>query len=201
MASHIVLFFFIALMTLGNVVLLNLLISIIGDQYDRFTEMATLKGVQSRAEACVEAECQRPLLKLESRLFPRYLQVLRADSSKAGEGKDDSSDDDEYEDHWEGKVQAVTRSMNRQFVRMNHVVSKIELKVEHLSQGQASAMSMRQSKMDALGADMRRLELNMGRDMGALTRELRRLSAGMHVDQDQGREPVEGKTKSTSNDG
>lgn len=98
--------FFVALMLTGNVVLLNLLISIIGDEYDRFTEMATLKGVQSRAEACYEAEINmHASTRHDKRLFPRYLHVLRAEEphqTDVGNEGDSEQQGEDYDENASG---------------------------------------------------------------------------------------------------
>jgi hypothetical protein len=119
--------FFVALL-FGNVVLLNLLIAIVSDEFDQFMERAGLEAQLAVASICREA---RDVMELNPAtrpdLFPRQLYVLRAKSSEVPEA-----------DEWAGKVKAV----------VNVVRTKTDALETKMSQ-RMDALEAKTSKMDA----------------------------------------------------
>ena len=95
--------YLMAFLFFGVVVLLNLLIALMGDSYDRVRENEAVEGLLTRAAAICEIENSR-LLRPNFRdvtLFPRFLHILKSKHADS-EGGDDRAE-------WGGRVKALRR--------------------------------------------------------------------------------------------
>ena len=111
----IVLFYYLSTLFVP-VVMLNALIAIMGDTYDRVSETRIERGLQQRATMLVEME-NMMFFKGPSRGFGRWLHaVRRTDGSSDGAGVDE----------WSGRMHA-----------MNHEMGKVERRQLEMMAGQA----------------------------------------------------------------
>ena len=72
-------------------------------------------------------------------------------------------------------MQAVTKTFNKQFTRMNHVVGKIKAQVDGLQAEQRVQADLRRNQIATLSSDMRRLEQKIEQSVDSLGMDVRRL--------------------------
>eukprot|EP01043_Picozoa_sp_COSAG02_P015223 COSAG02_NODE_643_length_19037_cov_9.951632_16_plen_390_part_00 len=94
---------FLSAVMFGNIVMLNLLIAIVSDEFEQFMERAELEAQLALAAICEEARCVlRIAPNTRPELFQRHLFVLRP---KAREGLAAT-------DAWAGKVNAIVKRVD-----------------------------------------------------------------------------------------
>ena len=103
---------------LMNVVLLNLLISIMGDTYDKVQEKRVLIDSLTRLDMALEAMV--------------YMKVLRLTGKKQGKGyliyceAESVNDDYNIEDiEWEGRINVIKRALRQNDVKMQEVMNSV----------------------------------------------------------------------------
>ena len=98
--------FLLAFIFFGVVVLLNLLIALMGDSYDRVRENEAVEGLLTRAIAICEIE-ESPYLRPnynDRRLFPKFLHVLK--------NKHDADNIIDNGNQWSGRIKALRNTMD-----------------------------------------------------------------------------------------
>ena len=101
---------------LGNIVLLNLLIAIVSDEFDRYMERAPIEAQLAMGLLCQEARQVKGLDEaplLDPKIFPRHMLVLR---EKREEGPTAVK--------WTGRVSAVTNVVHARIEELDNKISK-----------------------------------------------------------------------------
>ena len=140
------------------VVLLNLLIAIVSDEFDQFMERANLEAQLALASMCKEAQQVRGLgPKTRPDLFPRHLYILQVsalaatrtsatvgyyfaagcqDMAERSEGNPEivivqaNSDEVPDTDEWAGKVKAVVNVVQASHTELKELNDKLDNKLD-----------------------------------------------------------------------
>ena len=102
---------FILVMLFVNIVMLNLLIAIMGDSYDKVQENAFLEYRREKARVLMEIEIM--MTKKERKredYFPRWLHVLQPTTTGGARSRD----------RWIGRIREIKESVEQQVVNLEH---------------------------------------------------------------------------------
>lgn len=105
----------------NTIILLNLLIALMGDSFDRVQENALAQGRYEQALSILQIEAMLPSTLLrDSRFFPRYLQVLRPKAT-GGAGYGTGND----MEIWTGRLHQIYKKMEQSERRVNRNVEAV----------------------------------------------------------------------------
>lgn len=112
----------------NTIILLNLLIALMGDSFDRVQENALAQGRYEQALSILHIEAMLPpSLLQDSRFFPRYLQVLRPKSMSSA----DYGTGNEME-MWTGRLHQIYKKMEQSERRVNRNVEAVSKQLTQL---------------------------------------------------------------------
>eukprot|EP01043_Picozoa_sp_COSAG02_P023738 COSAG02_NODE_1275_length_13506_cov_8.845603_18_plen_1068_part_00 len=146
---------FVSAVLFGNIVMLNLLIAIVSDEFEQFMERAHLEAQLALATICEEARCVRRINhKNRPELFERHLFVLRPKARKKSLSTDT----------WAGKANAIAKRLGGVEITVEHKLTqvkedlgatldkklcKFEVKMDEKICGLEAKMQGLESKVDA----------------------------------------------------
>ena len=110
-----------------NLVLLNALIAIMGDTYDRVSETKVQRGLLKRAEYIIE--CENRLSSRQQRsehLFPRWLHVVQQVDRNGPAGRTVAA--------WSGRVAAIRDEVEARSVRIERKVEATNARIDGLEE-------------------------------------------------------------------
>jgi len=143
------------------VVMLNALIAIMGDTFDRVSETRKQRGLQLRAQLLLELDDTRDDQKQKDpKLYPRCLHVIRL------------KEDAETEESWAGRLSAmkdkivdVKKTVESKISTVESKISTVESKISTVESTLKGEISTVQSKIDDVQI---KLLAEMGKIMSAL---------------------------------
>jgi hypothetical protein len=158
--------FFLMFLFLVVVVMLNLLIAIMSDSYEKVKETEVIEARKLRAETIiVEEKLMSAADRKNPEYFPRFLQVLRTT-----EGKDDV---------WAGlggriakEIERVEKNMkqNHDAIKSDFVLIKADLAKQEMLAADIAEMKESQEKLTQMVAKLLESPARHDRGAGALTR-------------------------------
>jgi len=143
------------------VVMLNALIAIMGDTFDRVSETRKQRGLQLRAQLLLELDDTRDDQKQKDpKLYPRCLHVIRL------------KEDAETEESWAGRLSAMKdkiveskKTVESKISTVESKISTVESKISTVESTLKGEISTVQSKIDDVQI---KLLAEMGKIMSAL---------------------------------
>jgi len=133
-----------------NIIMLNLLIAIMGDSYDRVSESRRLEQLQQKARVLLEVEMTLSASKRrDTNLFPRWIHILAPQT--------------QLESGWIGRIGEIKNSIKRQTKLQTRALTqnlkRVEAKVSALDEKMEGLGERLEAQTDEMGALLRTLEL------------------------------------------
>lgn len=151
---------FLSAVMFGNIVMLNLLIAIVSDEFEQFMERAELEAQLALAAICEEARCVlRIAPNTRPELFQRHLFVLRP---KAREGLAAT-------DAWAGKVNAIVK-------RVDGLEGNIDSKLKEMKTTLGDAQAEMEGNIDS---ELKKMKTTLGDAQAEMTDKICGLEAKM----------------------
>ena len=114
-----------------NIVMLNLLIAIMGDQYDIVQESGHEQYLYGKAGIVLEYEARMSRAQKQNpKLFPEWLQLLQAKTDDAEESKGELSMTGRVKTHVSLEARALSNSVSDQIATVKAELAALEGKLE-----------------------------------------------------------------------
>jgi len=162
---------------LVDIVMLNALIAIMGDTYDRVSDTRLARGLQLRARLLLDIEGgMKPSEKTNENFFPRWLHVIRL------------KEEDEGEAGWSGrlnemakKIEATKKTMSAKIDGVESKIDGVESKIESKIGAVESKIGAVESKIGAVESKIGAVESKIGAVESKILVEMGKITAALEV--------------------